>query len=156
MVPGSSAGWLAALPEIEHVDVVELEPAILEVARRCAAVNHGVMSNPKARTHLGDAREVLITTPERYDLIFSEPSNPYRAGIASLFTYDFYQSAKKRLNRGGIFAQGVQAYEINSDTLQTVFATVSAAFSHVQVWRTQSTDLMLIASDEPVVIDADL
>jgi spermidine synthase len=153
---GSSAGWLAALPEIERVDVVELEPAILEVARRCAAVNHDVMSNPKAHIHLGDAREVLITTPQRYDLIVSEPSNPYRAGIASLFTYDFYQSAKKRLNGGGIFAQWVQAYEIDSNTLQTVFATVSAAFSNVQVWRTQSSDLMLIASDEPVAIDADL
>jgi spermidine synthase len=153
---GSSAGWLAALPEMERVDVVELEPAILEVARRCSAVNHDVMANPKVRIHLGDAREVLITTPERYDIIVSEPSNPYRAGIASLFTYDFYQSAKLRLNPGGIFAQWTQAYEINSDTLQTVFATVSKSFGHVQTWRTKTSDLMLIASDQPVVIDAEL
>lgn len=152
---GSSAGWLAALPEIERVDVVELEPAILEVARRCSAVNHDVMSNPKVRIHLGDAREVLITTPERYDIIISEPSNPYRAGIASLFTYDFYQSAKQRLNPGGIFAQWVQAYEINSDTLQTVFATVSRSFSDVQTWRTRQSDLILMASDQPVAVDAD-
>jgi hypothetical protein len=153
---GSSAGWLAALPEMERVDVVELEPAILEVARRCTAVNCDVMTNPKARIHVGDAREVLITTPERYDLIISEPSNPYRAGIASLFTYDFYQSAKQRLNRGGIFAQWMQAYDVHSDTLQTVFATVSAAFPYVQTWRTKAKDLMLIASDEPLTIDADL
>ena len=71
---------------MERVDVVELEPAILEVARYCAPVNRNVLNNPKVRMQIGDAREVLLTTKERYDIIFSEPSNPYRAGVASLFT----------------------------------------------------------------------
>lgn len=153
---GSSAGWLAALPEMERVDVVELEPAILEIARRCAAVNQNVLSNPKIHLHLGDAREVLVTAPGRYDIIMSEPSNPYRSGIASLFTHDFYESAKKRLNPGGVFAQWVQAYEVNSDTLQTVFATVASSFPAVQTWRTQPEDLLLVASDQPITIDVEL
>ena len=83
---GSTAGWLGAVPSIERVDVVELEPAVLEYARLCEAVNHGAMNNPKVHITIGDAREYLMTTPQRYDLVVSEPSNPYRAGIASLFT----------------------------------------------------------------------
>src|SRR5262249_56527943 len=83
---GSTAGWLGAVPSMERVDVVELEPAILRVARRCAPVNRDVLANPKVHVEIGDAREVVGTTRAKYDLIFSEPSNPYRAGIASLFT----------------------------------------------------------------------
>lgn len=151
---GSSAGWLGALPGVEKVDVVELEPAILEVARRCAVVNEDVMNNPKVHCHIGDAREVLLTTPEKYDLIFSEPSNPYRAGIASLFTADFYHSAKQRLAPGGIFVQWVQAYEIAPYTLKTVFATVATAFPCVQVWCTETDNLLLIGSETPLSMDA--
>jgi spermidine synthase len=86
---GSTAGWLGAIPSIERVDAVELEASMLDVARLCAPVNHDVLDNPKVRVTIGDAREALLTTPERYDIVFSEPSNPYRAGIASLYTQDF-------------------------------------------------------------------
>jgi spermidine synthase len=152
---GSTAGWLGSLPEMKRVDVVELEPAILEVARKCAPVNNDVMNNPKVRTHVGDAREVLITTPEKYDIIFSEPSNPYRAGIASLFTSDFYEAAQHRLSPGGIFIQWVQCYEIDVDSVRTVFATVGKTFPYVQTWRTQVNDLILIGTKEPLTLNAD-
>lgn len=153
---GSTAGWLGELPEMERVDVVEIEPAIVEVARQCAPVNNDVMNNPKVRTILADAREVLITTPNRYDIIFSEPSNPYRAGIASLFTSDFYEAAQHRLAPGGIFAQWLQSYEIDVDTLRTVVATVGKTFPHVQLWQTQIGDFILIGTKEPLTIDADV
>ena len=82
---GSTAGWLAATPTIERVDVVELEPSVLRVARDNAGVNDDALRNPKLHVRIADAREVLLATPQRYDIIFSEPSNPYRAGIASLY-----------------------------------------------------------------------
>ena len=71
---------------MERVDVVELEPLVLDVARACAPVNHDVLHNPKVHVTIGDARETLLTTRDRYDIIASEPSNPFRAGVASLFT----------------------------------------------------------------------
>lgn len=152
---GSTAGWLGKLPQMQRVDVVEIEPAILEIARRCAPVNNDVMNNPKVRTFLGDAREVLITTPERYDIIFSEPSNPYRAGIASLFTSDFYEAAHHRLAPGGIFLQWLQTYEINVDTVRTVLATLGKTFPYIQVWRTQANDFILMGTNEPITITID-
>jgi len=150
---GSTAGWLAAVPTIERVDVVEIEPALEHVARVCAPVNRAALHNPKVATTYADAREVLLTTPQRYDVIFSEPSNPYRAGIASLFTWEFYAAAAERLRPGGIFAQFVQGYEIDGDTVRSVLATLSTAFASVSIWRTERSDLLLIATARQQILD---
>jgi spermidine synthase len=146
---GSTAGWLAAVPTIERVDVVELEPAVLEVARRCVPVNRDVLGNPKVRVLLGDARELLLTTRETYDVIFSEPSNPYRAGISSLFTEEFYRAARTRLSPGGLFAQWLQAYEVDGETVRVCYRTLAGSFGSVETWFTKKDDLLLVASAEP-------
>jgi spermidine synthase len=151
---GSSAGWLGAVPSMERVDVVELEPSILRVARDAALVNHAVLDNPKVHVTIGDAREVLLTTRNRYDIIFSEPSNPYRAGISSLFTREFYQAAAERLDRGGIFLQWLQAYEVDAQTVRTAIATLGSVFPAVEIWVTENGDLVLMASEAPRVYDA--
>ncbi|HNB69694.1 MAG TPA: fused MFS/spermidine synthase [Acidobacteriota bacterium] len=150
---GCTAGWLATVPTMERVDVIELEPAILEVARACAPVNMNAMDNPKVKIHIGDAREVMITTPESYDLIFSEPSNPYRAGISSLFTRECYLGVAQRLNENGIFMQWVQGYEVDSKTIRTTYATLASVFPTVETWQTQDGDLLLFASKKPIVYD---
>ncbi len=151
---GSSAGWLGAIPDMRQVDVVELEPAILRVARDCAVVNRNVLDNPKVHVVLGDAREVLLTTHAKYDLVFSEPSNPYRAGIASLFTREYYDAVAARLESGGLFLQWVQAYEVDPGTVRKIYATLSSAFSSVTTWELGAKDLLLIASREPVDLEA--
>jgi spermidine synthase len=152
---GCTAGWLAQVPGMERVDVVELEPAIVAVARACAGVNERVLENPKVHLHFGDAREVLLATRERYDIIFSEPSNPYRAGIASLFTREFYAAARERLAPGGIFLQWLQAYDIDGEAMDTVYATLADSFPAVTTWQTATSDLLLCATREPLAIDAE-
>lgn len=151
---GSTSGWLAAVPTIQRVDTVELEPIVLDVARACSAVNHDAMSSPKMHITIGDAREVLLTTDRRYDVISSEPSNPYRAGIASLFTREFYLAARSRLNGGGVFAQWIQTYAVHPETIRTVYATLTGVFPYVHTWWTTGGDMVLVASMEPVVFDA--
>src|SRR5436190_6171196 len=147
---GSSAGWLGAIPSMQQVDVVELEPLIVEVARACRAVNLDVMSNPKVRVTIGDARERLLTSKRNYDLIVSQPSNPFRAGIASLFTKEYYDAARNRLSPDGAFVQWIQAYEIDARTLRTVFATFASAFPHVETWQVGPDDLALIGATRPL------
>ena len=146
---GSSAGWLAAVPAMQQVDVVELEPLIVGVAQACAPVNHDVLNNPKVRLTIGDAREWLLLTPERYDVIVSEPSNPFRAGIASLFTREYYQAANARLSDDGVFLQWVQGYEIDARTMRTIYATMASAFPYIETWQTTVTDTVLVASKHP-------
>jgi len=152
---GSTAGWLAQVPTIERVDVVELEPAIVHVARTLSKINRDVLSNPKVHLVIGDGREVLLTTPESYDIIFSEPSNPYRAGVASLFSADFYRSVRRRLRPGGLFLQWLQGYELDAQVVRTAIATMASEFPAVESWRIQRGDLMLMGSAQPVVHDLD-
>jgi spermidine synthase len=151
---GSSAGWLGAIPQIHKVDVVELEPAILRVAVDSAVVNQRVMDNPKVHVILGDARELMLTSRDQYDLIFSEPSNPYRAGIASLFTREYYEAVAQRLAKGGLFLQWVQAYDVDPGTVRQIYATLGAVFPTITTWELAAKDLLLIAAKEPQVLDA--
>ena len=151
---GSTSGWLGQVPSMQRVDTIELEPVVLDVARASAAVNANAMHNPKVRVTIADAREVLLATDATYDLIASEPSNPYRAGVASLFTREFYQAAEGRLAPGGYLMQWVQAYAVHTSTAQTIYATLTSVFPNVQTWWTSRGDLLLIASREPIVMDA--
>ncbi len=152
---GSTAGWLAAVPSMERVDVVELEPAVVRVAEILSGVNHDALNNPKINLSFGDGRELLLTTSETYDVIFSEPSNPYRAGIASLFSEDFYHAVHDRLRPGGIFLQWLQGYELDAEVVSTVYATLGAAFPAVETWEINAGDLLLVATREPLVHDFD-
>lgn len=152
---GTTSGWIADVPTIERVDVVELEPVVIDIAHYYAPVNRNALQNPKHNTMIGDAREVLLTTREKYDLVFSEPSNPYRAGIASLYTREFYTACVDRLKPNGVFVQWMQMYSIDTRTIKTIYATITSVFPHVDTWTTTSGDIVLMASREPIVYDAD-
>lgn len=152
---GSTAGWLAAVPTMDRVDVVELEPAIVGLSEIYAPINHRVLENPKVKIAVEDAREVLLTRRDTYDLIFSEPSNPYRAGIASLFTREFYAGVKKRMAKDALFIQWMQAYEVDARTVQAVVRTLQAEFQQVELWHTNGGDLLLVARVEPGAYSVD-
>lgn len=147
---GESAGWLASMPGIERVDVVELEPAIDEMARRSSELNQNALVHPKVRRIYNDGREHVFTSDEKYDVILSEPSNPYRAGVASLYTQEFYRAVRDRLTPDGIFVQWVQAYEVDAFTVDTVLTTARSEFGHVEIWQTIPSDLQLVCSQVPI------
>lgn len=153
---GQTAGWMAAISGMERVDVAELEPAILRYAAECAVTNQNVLENPKVKITIGDAREILLTSREKYDIVFSEPSNPYRAGVSGLFTQDFYQAVVPRLEQDGMFLQWLQAYAVDAQTVRSVIATLASVFPHVETWVTKEGDLLLIATLEPLTYDTDL
>jgi spermidine synthase len=145
---GETAGWLGDIASLEHLRVIEMEPAVLEMARLCEPFNRKVLENPKVEVILGDAREVALTTKDTYDLIVSEPSNPYRAGVANLLTVQFYKNLKARMANDGILLQWVQAYEVEEQTIASMLKTVSEVFADVQVWRTKVGDLVLVCRNQ--------
>ena len=151
---GETAGWLASVPSMDKLEVIELEPLVLRVARDCALFNRNVMSNPRVAVTVGDAREVLLTKRDTYDVIFSEPSNPHRAGIASLFTREYYQAATRRLAADGLFLQWIQAYEVDGRTIRTVYATLHSVFPEVETWQVGPEDLLLVGSRQPIRYEA--
>src|SRR5262249_31734788 len=90
---------------------------------------------------------------ETYDVIASEPSNPYRAGVASLFTREFYQATARRMRPHGLFVQWVQAYELDGATVSTIYATLASVFPAIEILQSGRSDLLLIAAAEPIVYD---
>ena len=83
-------------------------------------------------------------------MILSEPSNPYRAGVASLYTQEFYRAVRDRLKPDGVFVQWVQAYEVDGFTVNTVLATARSVFDHVEIWQTIPGDLQMVCSQQPI------
>lgn len=153
---GQSAGWLAAVPFVRHVDVAEIEPAVLDFVALCRDTNHDVLSNPKVNVIIGDGRELLQVSRRKFDLVMSEPSNPYRAGLAGFYSSDFYRLAAEKLNDDGVFVQWMQGYEIEASAVQTAIATIKAEFGTVTIWRLGSSDLVFMASKAPMTIDMDI
>jgi len=141
---GESAGWMADVTGMDSVDVVELEPIVTEMAERCSPINRRALQNPKLQLHFNDAREFLLTAKDQYDLIVSEPSNPYRAGIANLYTREFYESVSSRLNEEGLFLQWVQGYEVDDSTVMIVLQTIRSVFPNIQIWRTKAGDMVFV------------
>src|SRR5262249_51803067 len=99
-----------------------------------------------------DARSHISATPRRYDVIVSEPSNPWRAGVANLFTEDFYLSARGVLRKGGIFGQWVQLYFLESSSLKMIFRTFHRVFPEVQVWWLDRGNLLGLGSESALPI----
>jgi len=146
---GVTSHVAAIWPGVERVDTVEIEPAVLHTAPYFKDVNGEVYRNPRSRLIVDDARHFLFTTRERYDVIISEPSNPWVAGVGNLFTSEFYQEAAARLNKGGVLVQWIQGYQFLPEDLALVGRTMKGAFSRISLWYGESTDFLLVGSQEP-------
>ena len=146
---GMTVSALAAYPELERLDVVEIEPAVVGAAPLLMPLNRNVLSDPRVHVTFDDARNFLFTTRETYDLIVSEPSNPWIAGVATLFTREFYAAVQSRLAPGGIFVQWMQAYSLYPEDLRMLFATFLSEFHGATLWHGDSPDMILMAPSPP-------
>ena len=142
---GMTASAVARYPDVERVDVVEIEPAVMQAASVLEKLNRGVLRDPRLRVHLDDARNFLLTSRDRYDLIISEPSNPWIAGVATLFTDEYYAAVRQRLAPGGSFVQWVQAYALDPADLRMILATLANHFPEATVWHALDPDLLVLA-----------
>ena len=140
--------------DVKSVTCVELEPRTVEASRYFEHVNHRPLEDPRAKLIIDDARTFLRVTPNRYDMIVSEPSHPWVPGVANLFTQEFFELGRERLNDDGIFVQWVQIYQLSTESLRSVLATYQKVFPHVLVFRVnKSKDLLLVGSDRAVNLD---
>src|SRR5256886_8849412 len=97
---------------MERVRVVEIEPAVLAMSRFFLHVNDTVLARPTVSVAVDDARSALQVDRARYDVIVSEPSNPWLAGVATLYTPEFFRIVRARLTDDGVFCQWVQLYQV--------------------------------------------
>jgi predicted Zn-dependent protease len=128
---------------------VEIEPAVVGAAPLLAQLNRNVLLDPRVHVTFDDARNYLFTTRQKYDLIISEPSNPWIAGVATLFTREFYAAVRGRLAPGGVFVQWMQAYSLYPEDLRMLFATFLTEFHGATLWHGDAPDLILMAPSPP-------
>ena len=152
---GMTVAAVARHPEVEHVDCVEIEPGVIEAADYLKTLNEGVHHNPKVRIILDDARNFLLTTRDKYDVIISEPSNPWIAGVAALFTEEFYRETRARLNPDGLFVQWVQAYSLFPEDFRMVLSTFVPRYPQVTLWRGEPPDYILLAQNRSAPLKLD-
>lgn len=150
---GVTTAVLAAVPGMDRVRVVELEPAVLSLAPWFSSVNGNVLQRTNVRAIADDARSALQLSSERFDVIVSEPSNPWVAGVATLYTPDFFRIARRRLADEGVFCQWVQLYQLPLPVVAGIVRNLQQVFPHVAVWAAGDYDLMVLGSARPIVPD---
>lgn len=148
MGSGISAGTTLGYP-IEHLTVADNCEPVLRAAQLFEEWNHGVLTNSRTRIYHEDARTVLKLSPQQYDVIISEPSNPWMIGIGSVFNRQFYEIAASRLKPGGIMAQWLYTYELDDNIWELVVRTFGAVFPAMEIWDVGEGDVVILGSDRP-------
>ncbi len=157
---GVTAGAVAIDPSVERVTIAEIEPLVIKtVSAYFSAHNHDVVNNPKVRIHIDDGRHFLLTTDERFDAITSDPLDPWVKGAAMLYSREFFQLVRRRLNPGGIVTLFVQLYSSSEEAVKSEIATFFEAFPDGIVfgntYNGAGYDLVLLGQAAPGPIDID-
>jgi spermidine synthase len=148
---GVSSSCVLDLP-FKSVETAEISPEVIEAAHYFSELNNAVFSDPRSTLRVLDARTWLMAMPRSYDIITSEPSNPWQTGNANLFTVDFFRLAARRLAPGGVFTQWLPFYHMNPNHFRLILKSFRTVFPHVNVWLA-ATDTIIIGSMDPLVID---
>ncbi len=152
---GVTAGAALQYP-IERLDVVEISPEVVDASRFFLHVSHNPLNDPRTELIVGDGRNHLRYAPRNYDVIISEPSNPWMSGMASLFSREFFHEARLKLTPFGIHCQWFHGYNTSLDDLRTIVATFRAEFPHAMLWTLTEYDFLLLGSTSPLEIDMDV
>lgn len=150
---GMTTGVLSVLNGIDTLDCIEIEPEVLNTLKLFCMANHNIIYNPKPNYIFADARHYFAANEKKYDIIASEPSNPWIAGISSLFTKESFELMLSRLNPGGIYCQWFHIYSMGESDFKLVMNTFAEVFPHVMLLSVANTDVLLLGSADGWKID---
>ena len=157
---GVTAGSFVPYPDIKSITICELEPLIPPASDRYfGPENYHVLSDPRTHIVYDDARHWVLTTPEKFDVITTDPIHPWVKGTSTLYSREYYELEKQHLNPGGVVAQWLPLYESDDETIRTELATFFAVFPNATVWSNYNNgdgyDLVLLGREDssPVSVD---
>jgi hypothetical protein len=142
---GLTTQVLLSNPRLQQVDTVEIEESVVEGARYFLPRVDLVYTDPRSRIHIDDAKTFFSVHQKRYDIIVSEPSNPWVSGVSGLFSEEFYRLLNRHLTDDGVFVQWVQLYEIDVDLVISILKAISGSFSDFVVYTANDDDMVIIA-----------
>ena len=157
---GLTTQTLLGNPAVSRVDTIEIEPEMVHGAENFRPRNERAFTDPRSRVVFDDAKTYFSGQREKYDLIISEPSNPWVSGVAGLFSDEFYRLVRRHLADGGLFGQWLQLYEIDAPLVVSVLKALEANFSDYVVYASTDLDLLIVAKNggtmppfDPTVLD---
>ena len=145
---GMTSHFLLASPKLEQVVTIEIEPQMIEGSRLFYPANHRVFDDPRSRFVVDDAKSFFATDARKYDIIISEPSNPWVSGVSGLFTDEFYHRVRGYLTPHGVFGQWLHLYEIDDGLVLSVLAAIHKNFASYSVYLTSNDDMLIVASNQ--------
>lgn len=158
---GVTAGAFVTHPAVARIVICEIEPRIPPaVARHFRRENHGVVDDPRTQLIFDDARHHVFTTRETFDVITSDPIHPWVKGAATLYTKEYFELCRRRLNPGGVITQWVPLYQSTAEAVRSELATFFAVFPEGVIWGNDTIlaegyDIVLMAQVGGSRIDVD-
>ena len=144
---GMSTHFLLSGPRMDRVVTIEIEPQMVAGARAFYPANRRAVDDPRSVVVIDDAKSYFASEHRRYDLILSEPSNPWVSGVSGLFTTEFYGRVRNYLAEGGVFGQWLHTYELDDELVVSVLAAIHQNFRSYDVFLVSGGDLLVVASN---------
>lgn len=135
---------------VTSVTAVELEPAVIEAAKVFDKYTHAPEKNPRVKVEINDGRNFLLATTQKFDIIISEPSNPWQVGVCNLFTKEYFQCVKDRLTPDGVLSLWLQLGEVSPDSIKAVLSALNSEFPHCLAMASDQSNLCVLASRKPL------
>jgi len=157
---GVTAGSFVPYPEVQSIAICELEPLIPPASDEFfGQENNHVLRDPRSRVIYDDARHYILISPEKFDVITTDPIHPWVKGTSTLYSREYYELVKRHLNPGGVAAQWLPIYESDEETVKTELATFFSVFPNATVWSNylngDGYDLVLLGSAGASAIHVD-
>ena len=149
---GMSVGTATLFP-VKSIEAIELEPSVVQASTLFHHVNYAPETNEKVHIQYNDGRNYLLATDRKFDVIISEPSNPWQSGVCNLFTSEYFQACRKRLKPGGIFSLWVQLTEVSPENVRGILKALKQTFPHTMVMALNSGNIAVLASESPLSFD---
>ncbi|HUO51908.1 MAG TPA: fused MFS/spermidine synthase [Gemmatimonadaceae bacterium] len=148
---GMTSHLLLGSPYLRTLTTIEIEPSMIEGSKWFRPANSRVFDDPRSHFAIDDAKSFFAASPAAYDIIVSEPSNPWVSGVSGLFTTQFYARVKRHLSADGVFGQWLHLYEIDDALVLSVIEAIHRNFRSYEVYMTSNLDILIIASDRPAL-----
>ena len=143
---GVTCHTMLGSPNLERLDTVEIEPEMVRGSKFFHKVNWRAYDDDRSHIYFDDAKAYFASAGHKFDIIVSEPTNPWVSGVSSLFTVEFYRETKRYLKEGGLLAQWIQGYELSDELLMTVLAAIDQEFDDYLVVRIGGRDWVIVSS----------
>jgi len=148
---GMTSHLILGSPELQSLTTIEIEPAMIEGSKQFRAANWRVFDDPRSHFALDDAKSFFAQHKGTFDIIVSEPSNPWVSGVSGLFTTEFYARVKRYLSPNGVYGQWLHLYEIDDGLVLSVLAAIHKNFASYEIFMTSNADILIVASNNSTI-----